>query len=122
MSFRKKNRKAEEEDMKISRARGSKGAEQQPQQTAEPQQAAQSQQAAQPQEQAEAQQTEEGQSSDDEEDDSGSEQVPAGTTAEILQWVGDDKDKAQRALDKEQAGDKPRPGLTRGLKKITNDE
>jgi hypothetical protein len=46
------------------------------------------------------------------------EPVPDGTSAEVLQWVGDDQGKAQRALDKEQADDKPRVGLTGELEKI----
>jgi hypothetical protein len=108
------------DDMKISRAK-EQGSDQQAQ-AQQPQQAEQPQQSeqAQPQ-QAESQQTEEQkpeeeQSSDDEEDDS--EPVPDGSTAEILQWVGDDHDRAQRALDKEQADDRPRTGLVGGLNKI----
>lgn len=121
MSFRKKNKQAEaeEEDMKISHAKGSKGAEEAPAQQAEqPQQAEQSQQQAEQSQQTDEETTEDQPSSDEEEDDDDSEPVPDGTTAEILQWAGDDQDKAQRALDKEQADQKPRPGLTRGLKKI----
>ena len=49
---------------------------------------------------------------------SGDSGVPDGTTAEILQWVGDDKEKAQAALDKENADEKPRKGLTGELEEI----
>jgi hypothetical protein len=45
-------------------------------------------------------------------------EVPEGTTAEILAWVGDDQERAQAALDAEQASDKPRVGLTGELEKI----
>jgi hypothetical protein len=44
-------------------------------------------------------------------------EVPDGTTAEILQWVGDDKERAQQALDKENADESPRKGLTGELEK-----
>jgi len=44
--------------------------------------------------------------------------VPEGTTAEILQWVGDDKEKAQAALDKENAEERPRKGLTGELEEL----
>jgi hypothetical protein len=57
---------------------------------------------------------------EDEDDDSSAptEPVPDGTTAEILHWVGEDRQRAQAALDKEQADDRPRGGLTGELKKI----
>jgi hypothetical protein len=55
---------------------------------------------------------------DSEDDSDDSEPVPDGTTAEILKWVGDDKKRAQAALDKEQAEEKPRTGLTGELKQI----
>lgn len=48
--------------------------------------------------------------------------VPEGTTAEILDWVGDDLDRAQRALDTEQANERPRVGLTSELNKILSSE
>jgi hypothetical protein len=46
------------------------------------------------------------------------EQVPDGTTAEVLAWVGDDKARAQAALDKENADDSPRKGLTGELEQM----
>jgi hypothetical protein len=45
-------------------------------------------------------------------------QVPKGTTSELLSWVGDDKERAQRALDAENATDKPRKGLVEELEEI----
>ncbi len=41
--------------------------------------------------------------------------VPAGTTKEVLAWVGDDKDRARAALEVEQKSGEPRKGLTREL-------
>jgi len=78
------------------------------------------QESGQPPEQDTEETTEEQQASEDEDEDSSAdaEPVPDGTTAEILHWVGDDQDRAQRALDKEQADDRPRAGLTGELKKI----
>jgi hypothetical protein len=55
---------------------------------------------------------------EDEGESDDSEPVPEGTTAEILRWVGNDQGRAQRALDKEQAEEKPRTGLTGELKQI----
>jgi len=55
------------------------------------------------------------------EDEDEDEEVPAGTTAEILQWVGGDPDRAQRALDAEQSHSSPRHGLTGELNKILSD-
>lgn len=37
--------------------------------------------------------------------------VPSGTIPEIKDWVGDDSDRAQRALDAENANAKPRATL-----------
>jgi len=62
--------------------------------------------------------SDEQQSEEDEDKSDDSEPVPDGTTAEILRWVGDDQGRAQRALDKEQAEDRPRSGLTGELKQI----
>lgn len=50
------------------------------------------------------------------------EDVPTGTTKELLDWVGDDKDRAQRALDVELENDKPRNGLVKSLKEIAEAE
>lgn len=41
--------------------------------------------------------------------------VPEGTVKEVLAWVGDDKDKAQRALDAENATGDPRKSLVAEL-------
>jgi hypothetical protein len=50
------------------------------------------------------------------------EAVPSGTTKEVTDWVGDDKDRAQRALDAEEAkGDDGRVGLKRELNKVLED-
>ncbi len=47
------------------------------------------------------------------------EEVPSGTTREIIEWVGDDKERAQRALDVEEAkGDSGLKGLKRDLHKM----
>jgi hypothetical protein len=45
-------------------------------------------------------------------------EVPDGTSAEVLSWVGDDKGRAQAALDKENADESPRKGLTGELEKL----
>lgn len=47
--------------------------------------------------------------------------VPEGSAAEVLEWVGDDKDRAKEALDAEAAGQQ-RIGLTRKLKDIVDSE
>lgn len=44
------------------------------------------------------------------------EQVPDGTAKEVLQWVGDNENRARKALDVEEAkGDDGRKGLKREL-------
>jgi outer membrane biosynthesis protein TonB len=48
------------------------------------------------------------------------EPVPYGTAPEILIWVGNDKDRAQRALAREQGAEKPRSGLSNELSEIIN--
>jgi hypothetical protein len=131
MSFRKKNKQAEGDDVKVVHAKGSKGEQQQSAKDQSSEQAAAQttgqqagQESGQPPAQAEEAQeaqADEQSTPDDEEDDESSapaEPVPDGTTAEILRWVGDDKKRAQAALDKEQADDRPRHGLTGELKKI----
>lgn len=45
------------------------------------------------------------------------EAVPEGPAAEILRWVGDDAERAQKALDAEEAGQQ-RVGLTKKLKEL----
>ena len=51
---------------------------------------------------------------------SGSE-VPEGTASEILGWVGNDKERAKKALEAEQRDEKPRSGLTSDLQRIINE-
>lgn len=121
MSFRHKNREAEaeEEDVRVSHAKDSqtpdqKSAQEQSSEQQAPQQA--DQESGQPTEQTSEEKDDETSPSEEEEEDA--EPVPVGTTAEILQWVASDKDRAQRALDKEQSNDKPRGGLTGELRKI----
>lgn len=46
--------------------------------------------------------------------------VPDGTAPEVLAWVGDDKERAQQALDKESQSERPRSGLTNELNEIIN--
>lgn len=46
--------------------------------------------------------------------------VPSGTTKEVLAWVDGDRDKAQQALDKEQSNNEPRKGLVRELNEVLN--
>ncbi len=48
--------------------------------------------------------------------------VPSGTVPEILSWVGEDKDRAQKALDAEKDDDKPRKGLVKSLEEILDDK
>lgn len=43
--------------------------------------------------------------------------VPEGSAAEVLEWVGDDKDRAKEALKAEEDGQQ-RIGLTRKLKEL----
>lgn len=48
--------------------------------------------------------------------------VPDGTVPEVLNWVGDDKERAQKALDKENENAKPRKGLVSSLEELLSDE
>lgn len=48
-------------------------------------------------------------------------EVPAGTVAEILSWVGDDKDRASRAKKVESSQEKPRKGLLKSLNEVIKD-
>ena len=41
--------------------------------------------------------------------------VPQGTVGEVLEWVGDDKERARAALDAEHATGEPRKSLVRRL-------
>lgn len=44
--------------------------------------------------------------------------VPEGSEKEVLDWVGEDRDRAGRALEREQGQDKPRKGLVDKLQKL----
>lgn len=48
--------------------------------------------------------------------------VPSGTVPEVLSWVGDDKERAQKALDAENENDKPRKSLVSELEGIISDD
>ena len=48
--------------------------------------------------------------------------VPTGTTPEVLAWVGDDAERAQKALDVEVENDKPRKGLVEQLTEMIDAE
>lgn len=50
------------------------------------------------------------------------EAVPAGTVKEILTWVGEDLERAQKALDVETENDKPRKGLVDALVELIDAE
>ena len=53
--------------------------------------------------------------------DQSPDEVPDGTAAVVLDWVGDDTDKARRALEAEQArGDKARSTLVAALTKLAS--
>lgn len=45
-------------------------------------------------------------------------QTPTGTIPELLEWVGTDKERAQRVSDAESAHAKPRKSLLKDLKDI----
>lgn len=45
--------------------------------------------------------------------------VPDGKAEDVLAWVGEDKDRAARALTAEKAKDKPRAGVVSALEKAT---
>jgi hypothetical protein len=47
-----------------------------------------------------------------------SNEPPDGTSAEVMEWVGDDPQKAQAALDKEQSHERPRSGLSEDLQEV----
>lgn len=49
-------------------------------------------------------------------------EVPDGTVDEVLAWVGDDKAKAQQALDAEEDADKPRTTLVEALEAMVEAE
>lgn len=52
--------------------------------------------------------------------DGGESKVPDGSAKDVLDWVGDDPERAQAALDAEAAKDKPRSTLQADLKKIAD--
>lgn len=47
-------------------------------------------------------------------------EVPDGNIKDLLEWVGEDKDKAQLLFDDENSSDKPRKTLTSALEAIIN--
>lgn len=49
-------------------------------------------------------------------------EVPDGTAAEVLAWVGDDPDRAGQALAHERARDRPRASVTGPLEKLLTPE
>lgn len=55
-------------------------------------------------------------------EDSGSEEVPTGTINEVKAWVGDDKERAQAALDAENAKETPRSTLVDWLEGVLEEE
>jgi hypothetical protein len=129
MSFRHNKNKnqasagAEEQDVKVSYAKSSQSdAPAQQEQQVAPQQPVAVEHAEQSQQPTSEPVVEDnsGDSTEDssEGDEPASEPVPDGSTAEILRWVGTDKQRAQAAFDKEQADDRPRHGLTGELKKV----
>lgn len=50
-----------------------------------------------------------------------SDEVPAGSIAVVLAWVGEDRDRAIRALDAEQASEKPRKSLVTALEALATE-
>lgn len=56
------------------------------------------------------------------EPNAGPEDVPTGTTPEVLTWVGEDPVRAQKALDVEVENSKPRKGLVEQLTEIIDAE
>jgi hypothetical protein len=56
----------------------------------------------------------------DESTSDGDDQVPEGTAADVLAWVGTDQDRARRALAVEQAQDRPRSVLIGNLRKLAD--
>jgi hypothetical protein len=51
-------------------------------------------------------------------DEDNEDKVPTGSSADVLAWVDNDKERAQKALDKESESGSPRKGLTAELKEI----
>lgn len=49
-------------------------------------------------------------------------EVPDGTSEEILAWVGKDARRARRALQKEKNDDNPRESLTEGLQNVISED
>lgn len=54
------------------------------------------------------------------ENNENTEEVPEGNISEITDWVGDDKDRAQLALDAENGQDTPRKTLVKHLEEVIN--
>lgn len=44
--------------------------------------------------------------------------VPKGSSKEVLEWVGEDQERARQALEAEQSDDKPRKGLVKELEEL----
>lgn len=55
-------------------------------------------------------------------DDEPGDAVPSGSSNDVLEWVGDDKARAQKALDKESQSGSPRKGLTSKLNEVLASE
>lgn len=51
------------------------------------------------------------------EETNNSEEVPEGTSAEVLEWVGEDPERAKKALEVEEQGEQ-RIGLSKKLKEL----
>lgn len=47
--------------------------------------------------------------------------TPTGTSKELVDWVGDDPERAQRILDQENASDKPRKTVVEAMEKLLDD-
>ena len=56
--------------------------------------------------------------SDQPQQNQGSNEVPEGTAKEVMSWVGDDAERAQRALDAEQSSGDPRSTLVEDLERV----
>jgi hypothetical protein len=58
---------------------------------------------------------------EDEQAAAGGEEPPEGTVDEVLEWVGGDPEKAQRALDAENESDSPRSTLVTQLEGLAGE-
>jgi hypothetical protein len=48
-------------------------------------------------------------------------ETPTGTSKELIDWVGEDPERAQRILDQENASDKPRKTVVEAMEKLLDD-